>query len=69
MRITAGANAWRKVEGVMGDRRIARKPKGSVLSSCYAGIHECTRDDGTNRETTGESPGLQKQPGKNNHGS
>ena len=29
-----GANAWRKVEGVMGDRRITRKRKGNVLSSC-----------------------------------
>ena len=27
---------------------------------CYASIHECTRDDGTNRESTGEGPGLQK---------
>ena len=33
MMITAGANAWRKVEGVMGDRRISCKPKGNVLSS------------------------------------
>ena len=28
------ANAWRKVEGVMGDRRISRKLTGNVLSSC-----------------------------------
>ena len=34
MRITAGANAWRKVEVVMGDRRISRKLTGNVLSSC-----------------------------------
>ena len=34
MRITAGAKAWRKVEWVNGDRRISRKPKGNVLSSC-----------------------------------
>ena len=34
MRITAGANAWRKVEGVIGDRRISRKRKGNVLNSC-----------------------------------
>ena len=32
MRITAGANAWRKVEGMMGDRRISRKR--NMLSSC-----------------------------------
>ena len=34
IRITVGANAWRKVEEVMGDRRILRGPKGNVLSSC-----------------------------------
>ena len=51
MRITARANAGRKVEGVMGDRRISRKlkRKGAQLV-CYPGIHGCTRDDGTNRE-------------------
>ena len=31
-RTTAHANAWRK--GVMGDRRISRKLKGKMLSSC-----------------------------------
>ena len=33
MRVTAGANDWRKVERVMGDRRISRKLKGNVLNS------------------------------------
>ena len=33
-RITAGANAWRKVEGVMGDRCISCKRKGKMLTSC-----------------------------------
>ena len=32
--IQAGASAWRKVEGVMGDGHISRKQKGNVLSSC-----------------------------------
>ena len=27
-------NAWRKVEGVMGDRNISRKVKGRVLEAC-----------------------------------
>ena len=27
---------------------------------CYPGMHEWTRDDGANRETTGEGPGLRK---------
>ena len=35
MRVTAGANAWRKVEVVMGDRRISHKLKGNVLSLSY----------------------------------
>ena len=26
---------------------------------CYSGIHECIRDDGTNRETT-EHPGAKR---------
>ena len=58
MKITAGANAWRKVIGVMGDRRISRKR--NMLSSCYPGIQECIRDDGINRETTGKCPELRK---------
>ena len=33
-RITAVANAWKKVEGVKRDSRISRKHKGHVLSSC-----------------------------------
>ena len=32
-RIQAGANAWRNVEGVMVDRNISRKLKGTVLAS------------------------------------
>ena len=30
----AGANAWRKVEGVMLDRNISKKLKGEVLRTC-----------------------------------
>ena len=59
MRITAVANACRKVEGVIGDRRISRKRKINVRSSCVTPA--CTRDDGTNRETTGEGPSLRKR--------
>ena len=39
MRFTARANAWSKVEGVMGDRRISRKRNGNVLSSCVTTVH------------------------------
>ena len=34
MRITVGANACKKVEGVMGDRRISYIHEGNVLSLC-----------------------------------
>ena len=37
IRITTGANAWRKVEG---DRRICKhKRKGNVLSSCVIPLY------------------------------
>ena len=32
--IQAGANAWRKVDGVMLDRKISKKLKGKVLRMC-----------------------------------
>ena len=33
-RAQAGANAWRAVEGVMEDRRISKRLKGKVMSTC-----------------------------------
>ena len=33
-RVQAGANAWRAVEGVMADRRISKRRKGKVMSTC-----------------------------------
>ena len=33
-RVHAGANAWRAVEGVMAERRIAKSLKGKVMSTC-----------------------------------
>ena len=33
-RVQARANAWRAVEGVMTDRRISKKLKGKVMSTC-----------------------------------
>ena len=30
----AGANAWRAVDGVMADRRISKRLKGTVMSTC-----------------------------------
>ena len=33
-RVQAGANAWRTVEGLMTDRRISKRLKGKVMSTC-----------------------------------
>ena len=33
-RAQAGANVWRAVEGVMADRRISKRLKGKVMSTC-----------------------------------
>ena len=33
-RAQAGANAWRAVEGVMVDRRISKRRKSKVMSTC-----------------------------------
>ena len=33
-RVQAGANAWIAVEGVMADRRISKRLKGKVMSTC-----------------------------------
>ena len=33
-RVQAGANAWRAVEGLMADRRISKRLKGKVTSTC-----------------------------------
>ena len=33
-KVQAGANAWRAVEGVMADRRISKRLKGKVMSTC-----------------------------------
>ena len=33
-RVQAGANAWRADEGAMADRRISKRLKGKVMSTC-----------------------------------
>ena len=33
-RVQPGANSWRAVEGVMADRRISKRQKGKVMSTC-----------------------------------
>ena len=41
-RVQAGANAWRAVEGVMADRRMSKRLKGKVMSTCVTPVHACT---------------------------
>ena len=40
-RLQAGANAWRAVEGLTTDRRISKRLKGKVMSTCVirAGLY------------------------------
>ena len=70
MRITAEANAWRKVEGVMGDRRISCKRKGNVLSSYVTSANMNALETIALTEKQQEKIQVsEKQPGKNNRGS
>ena len=67
MKNTAGANAWRKVEGWR-EIDTSRKRKGNVLSSCitYPSVDECTRVD-TMALTEKEQENVkvrEKHPGK-----
>ena len=70
MRITAGANAWRKVEWVMGDRCISCKRERNVLSSCvtpaYMNALETMALTEKQQETVQD---CEKQLDKNNRGS
>ena len=45
--------------------RTSRKVKGNVLTSCvcYPGVHAWLRNEGTNKETPGQSTGLQNTTG------
>ena len=43
-RAQAGANAWRAVEGVMADRRISKRLKGRVMSTCVTPACLCGKE-------------------------
>ena len=47
----AGGNAWRKVEGVMGDRHTSRKLKGKVLSLCITSAYLRRRNQENKRKS------------------
>ena len=41
-RVQAGASAWRKVEGVVGNRHISRKLKGKITPAYLYGLEAVT---------------------------
>ena len=57
-RTQAGANAWRKVEGVMLDRKISKKLKGSPENMCYTSMPVWSGDSGVDRTTTTEAESV-----------
>ena len=70
MRITARANAWRKFERVMGDRRVSRKRKGNVLISYVTQAHMNALETVALTEKQQQKVQVcEKQPGENNLGS
>ena len=70
MRITAGANIWRKVQGVMGDRCITHRLKGNVLSSCVTSAFMNRLEIMALTEKQQKKVQVcEKQPGKKNRGS
>ena len=61
-RVQAGANAWIAVEGVMVDRRISKRLKGKVMSTC---VPVRNGNLGTDRTTT-KAASVRKQLGPKN---
>ena len=57
-RTQAGSNAWRKVEGVMLDRKIKKKLKGKVLRACVTPAFFYDLDSGVDRTATTEAASL-----------
>ena len=64
----AGANAWRAVEGVMADRRISKRLKGKVMSTCvtHTGMPVRNGNRGTDRNTPTKATSVRKQLGTKN---
>ena len=56
-RTQMGANAWRKVEGIMLDRKIKKKgERESPENMCYTSMPVWSGDGGVDRTTTGDCP-------------
>ena len=63
-RVQAGAKAWRAVEGVMADRRISKRLKGKVMSTCVTPA--CLYGTETLALTTTKAASVRKQLGTQN---
>ena len=66
-RVQAGANVWRAVEGVMADRRISKRLKGKVMSTCVTPA--ClygTENLDNDRTTITKTASVRKQMGTKN---
>ena len=67
MKFTAGANAWRKVERVMGDIRMSRKRKGNIMfRSCVTPVYMNVLEPMKQRSIKRSSRFVKKQPVKKN---
>ena len=60
MRITSGQTFGGKSKAWCETDAYHVNVKEMCSAGVLPGIHDCTRDDGTNRETTGEGPVLRK---------
>ena len=60
-RVQTGAKAWRAVEGVMADRRISKRLKGKVMSTCVTPA--CLYRTETLALTTTKAASVRKQLG------
>ena len=58
LRVQAGANAWRAVEGVMADRRTSKRLNGKVM--CDTGMHIRNGNLVTDRTTTTKTASVRK---------
>ena len=67
-RVQAGAIAWKAVEEVMVDRRISKRLKGKVMSTCqcHTGMPVRNGNLGTDRITTTKAASVRKQLGPKN---
>ena len=65
-RIQARANAWRKIEGAMLEKK-SKKLKGKVARVCCTGMPVWSGDSGVDRTITAEAASLLEQLGSSNN--